>query len=90
MNKDVDWLLVTFICAFALGCAFVSVVLIFGSGFMVFELDYTDEQRQAANIKAQWISFFGFVSFCLSIALLFMCIRVADFISKVLGGKPPE
>ena len=90
MNKDEDWLLVILICAFALCCDFVSLILIYGAGFMVFELDYSEELRQAANIQAEWISFLGFVSLCLSIVLLFKCVRIADFISKALGGKSPK
>jgi len=90
MNKDVDWVLVAFVCIFALFCAFVSIILIFGSGIFVFELDYSEEQRQAANVQAIWISLLGFVGLCFSTLILILSVRVADFISRILAGKLPE
>jgi len=90
MDKDVDRLLLAVVWIFALCCGLVSIVLLFGSGIIVFELDYTEEQRRVADIQAAWISFFGFVGLCLSTLLLIMSVRVADFISRILAGKSPE
>ena len=90
MDKDVDWLLVMFICGFALCCAFGSLILLFFSGIFVFELDYSDEQRRNADFYAGLISFSGFLGLCFSILLLFMSVRISEFISKILAGKVPQ
>ncbi len=76
-----------FVFSFALGCVLVSVILIFFSGWMVFELDYTDEQRKATDTQATLISLFGLISLCGSFYLAAISKRIASFLFKFLGVK---
>ncbi len=87
MNKILYRLLVFLICVFSLCCAFVSICFIFLSEFMVFELDFNDIQRQAAETKAWLITFSGIVGLCLSILLLLFSVRIVGFVLNVLGIK---
>ena len=73
------------ICVFALGCAYISFVLIVGSGFIFGDIDYTEAQRQVAEKKATILSLFGFVSLCASMLLMFLSSRIARFTLRLFG-----
>lgn len=77
------WAIIIFL--FALGCAYVSVVFIVGSGFIFGDIDYTEAQRQTAEKKAAILSAFGFLSLCVSILLMFLSGRIARLILKFVG-----
>jgi hypothetical protein len=50
MRKVVYGMMLAFICAVALGCAFVSVIVIMFSSSIGVDIDYTDAQRQHAEV----------------------------------------
>jgi hypothetical protein len=81
--------LVILICIFALGCAYVGFALMINSGFMFFDIDYNEVQRQTTGIKADILSSFCFIGLCVSIAMLFLSGRIARFILN-RGRKQKE
>jgi hypothetical protein len=85
MKKAAHWILVIFICALALGGAYVGFVLMIASGFIFGNIDHTEAQRQAAENKALISSLFGFVSFCIAILIMFLSSRIARLMLRVLG-----
>ena len=70
MNKDTESF-ASFVCVFAVFCAFLSIFLIAIAGFSFTDLDYTEEQRQSANIYAGLIAFVGVVGLLFSSLLFF-------------------
>ena len=73
------------ICVFALCCTFVSVILMFGSGYIFSDIDQTEAERHSAEIKAAILSCFGFVGLCLSGFLLSASGRIVHFILRLMG-----
>ena len=79
-------MLVILICAFALGCAYVSFVLMAASGFIFGDIDYTEAQMRSAENKAGLVSLFGFISLCASLTVMYLSGRIARFILRARGG----
>ena len=87
MSNIIYWLLVTVICAVAVGGGYISFILILLSGFIFDDADLTRLQRQPADSKALMISLFGAISLCVSVLLLLISNRVAGLLFRVVGMR---
>ena len=81
MNKDTESFAM-FVCTFAVFCAFSSIFLVIIAGFSFPDLDYTEEQRQSADIYAGLIAFVGVVGLFLSGLLFFWGLSFSKFKSE--------
>jgi len=86
MKKPEHWIIVASICVVSLACAYVSSVLIIGSGFIFGDIDYTDAQRQAAGNKADILSLFAFIGLCTSILAIVFCNRITIRLLKIFDA----
>ncbi len=61
--------------------------LMFFSDFMVFELDYSDSQREVANSTSKVLSLLGFMLLILSTGLLLLSSRIARLMVDSLKNR---
>ena len=85
MKKVIHWSLVILICIFSLFSLYVNILLIFGSGFVFANIDYTEAEMDIAQQKANFLSALAFVGACVSIFMLFLSNRIAKLIVKFFG-----
>ncbi len=89
-NKYIHWILAILIGVFALVSVCANFVLIFASRFAFSDIDYSEAERQTAEIKSFILSVFFFISFCISVLILFLCGKISEFILKIFGFKIDE
>ena len=70
---------------FALGCLYVSWVLMMGSGFIFGDIDHTELQRQTAERKSLILSLVAALAFFLSLGLLFLSSVVSRLLLRIIG-----
>lgn len=86
MKRAVHIILTVTIIIFALGCIYVSFVLMATSGFIFFgDLDLNETQRQAAEKRRTVFSIVCMLVFLLSGGLLFLSSSISRFILCKLG-----
>jgi hypothetical protein len=85
VTKYSHWALVILISAFALASAYISFVLMIGSGFIFGDIDYTEAQMEAANRKAAVLKLVALIGLCVSILVICRSGRIARFILRALG-----
>ena len=87
MNKAVYYMMLALTLILSLGCFLVSFLLVLGSGFAFFDIDYNEEQRQAAELYARLISLSGLIGLLGSLVLMGNSDRMTLFMMKLLRIK---
>ncbi len=85
MKKVAHMILTVLICIFALSCVYLSAILAISAGLMFGDINDTETQRQAAQVKTTIFSLFCFLGFCASLAVLFLSRWISRFILKLIG-----
>jgi len=82
MGKALHWILTIIICLLGIGSLYVCGALLIGSGFIFGDIDQTEAQRQAADVKRQILSVVCMIGFILSLVSIFLSAKIARYIVR--------
>jgi hypothetical protein len=93
MKKACQWVAVALIWIFALGSAYIGIILLLLGPMMgprgdIDYGDFTDAQKHAAEIQALLTQLLGLIPLAISALSFFYSVRIAKYIFRIPPDKP--